>query len=379
MGRWLLGSRAASTRGAIAMREPDQLRKRTEAAEERAASLARALTDDLMRPTPERGDGSDLLVRLCAARADLGRMVMQMRQVTGPPTLHERRPVRGAIAASQYLRDLRARLRLCDQALAAAAVCVGGHDWPLVPEPAPVLDLGAVQDRLNADLLTAMTYALTPAPQTADAVDLGCFPDIPLHAARFMRNIHLAHRMLLARKHAGPVRFIDIGCGGGLRVAQAAQIFAVADGLDYDAGYVAAASQAFAALRSTRCRAFLADGMTFDGYAGYDVLYFFEPMYQPELLVMEARMVGQSRAGVIVIAPGHHFEFRAAGLGLTRIHDAVYVKDTDTAAWLAETRRMGPHVASPDHCLPPVAGWVAPLWRACLANGIDPDAGDPLR
>lgn len=361
------------------MRAPDLLRKETEAAEHRAATLAQAMTDDLLRPTPERGATGDVLASLTAARDDLGRLVMQMRQVTGPPTLHERRPVRGQTAAAQYLRDLRARLRLCDQALAAAAVCGAGRDWPLVPDPAPVLDLAAMQERLNADLLTAMTYALTPAPQTADAVDLGCFPDIPLHAARFMRNIHLAHRMLLARKHAGPARFIDIGCGGGLRVAQAAQIFAVADGLDYDAGYVAAASQAFAALRSTRCRAFLADGMTFDGYAGYDVLYFFEPMYQPELLVMEARMVGQSRAGVIVIAPGHHFEFRAAGLGLTRIHDAVYVKDTDTAALVAETRRMGPHVASPDHRLPPVAGWVAPLWRACLLNGIDPDQITPAR
>ena len=361
------------------MREPDQLRQRTGAAEDRVATLAQAMAEDLMRPTPQRGAVADLLASLCAARDDLGRMLMQMRQVTGPPTLHERRAVRGQIAASQYLRDLRARLRLCDQALAAATVCIAGHDWPLVPDPAPVLDLGAMQDRLNADLLTVMTYALTLAPQTADAVDLGCFPDIPLHAARFMRNIHLAHRMLLARKHAGPVRFIDIGCGGGLRVAQAAQIFAVADGLDYDAGYVAAAEHAFAAMRTPRCRAFLGDGMTFDGYAGYDVLYFFEPMYQPELLVMEARMVGRSRPDVIVIAPGHHFEFRAAGLGLTRINDAVYVKDTDTAALVAETRRMGPHVASPDHRLPPVASWVAPLWRACLANGIDPDAVAPPR
>ena len=361
------------------MREPDLLRQRTEVAEHRAATLAQALTADLLRPTPARGATGDLLANLTAARDDLGRLVMQMRQVTGPPTLHERRPVRGQIATAQYLRDLRARLRLCDQALAAAAVCGAGHDWPLLPDPVPVLDLAAVQERLNADLLTAMTYALTPAPQTADAVDLGCFPDIPLHAARFMRNIHLAHRMLLARKHAGPARFIDIGCGGGLRVAQAAQIFAVADGLDYDAGYVAAAEHAFAAMCNPRCRAFLGDGMTFDGYAGYDVLYFFEPMYQPELLAMEARMVGRSRPDVIVIAPGHHFEFRAAGLGLTRINDAVYVKDSATAALLAETRRMGPHVTSPDHRLPPVASWVAPLWRACLANGIDPDAVAPPR
>ena len=358
------------------MRKPEHLRDLTEAAEVRAAAMGLSLAEDLMCPTLSRGAVAERLASLSVLRDEVGRQVAQMRQVVGPPTLHERRPLRGVIATPQYLRDLRLRLRLWDRAMAAVAVCAAGHDWPLMPDPRPVLDLGAAQDRLIAEVLTRATDAVNPQPQTAAAVDLGCFPDIPLNAARFLRNIHLAHRMLLARKQAGPVRFIDIGCGGGLKVVLAAQVFAVAEGLDYDAGYVAAANRNLAAMRAARCCAFLADGMIFAGYADYQVLYLYAPMYEPELLTLETIVAQAARPGAIVISPSHRFELRAEGLGLTRIHDAVYVKGiaaAEAVALATETRRMGPHIVSPDHRLAAEATWVAPLWRACQANGIDPD------
>ena len=245
-----------------------------------------------------------------------------------------------------------------------------------MPDPRPPFDLGQGQDRAIANVLTRATYAVTTPAQSADAVDLGCYPDIPLNAARFMCNIHLAHRMTLARKQRAPVRFIDVGCGSGLKVALAAQVFGQADGLDYDAGYAAAATRILAAMGAAHSRVFQADAMTFDGFAGYEVIYFYEPMYEPGLMTLEARVIGAARPGTIVIAPSQRFIQRAAGLGLVRINDAVYLKGEPSdgvEALITETRRMGPHFVGPDHRLPPEATWVAPLWHACLANGIDPD------
>jgi hypothetical protein len=359
-----------------AMRDPEHLRRLAEAVEGRAAALVRSISEDLMRPTSARQAVGDLMAGLAETRYELGRLMMQMRQVVGPHSPHERRPHRGGLTTAQYLRDLKVRLRLCDQAMAGAAVCVAGHDWPLLPDPPSVLDLAAPQARVIADVLTRATNALTPQPQTAAAVDLGCFPDIPLSAARFVRYVHLAHRLLLARKQAGPVRFIDIGCGGGLKVMLAAEVFDLAEGLDYDAGYVASAVRAFAATGATRCRVFQADGLTFAEYGNYQVLYLYEPMYEPELLMLERIVADAAQPGSIVISPSHRFELRAEALGLTRIAGAVYVRGIsadEAEALVAETRRMGPHIADPDLRLPPEAGWVAPLWRASLANGIDPD------
>ena len=358
------------------MKEPDFLRKRAETAEHRAADVALSLSGLLLRPSHDRGDLGGRLADLATLREELARLVTQMRQVVGPPTLNERRPLRGAAATPQYLRDLRMRLRVWDKAVAAAGVCAAGHEWPLLPDPRPVLDLGAAQDRVIAKVLTGATDAITPQPQTGEAVEHGCFPDIGLHAGRFMHCIHLAHRILLARKHVSPVRFIDIGCGGGLKVAMAAQVFARSEGLDYDAGYVAAAERAFLGMGATRCHAFEADGISFDHYGDYDVLYFFKPMYEPALYALEARVVEDAPPVAIIIAPGDGFEYRAEALGLSRIAGAVYVKVTGAGALASlvnETRRMGPHIVCPDQVLPAEAGWVAPLWQACQANGIDPD------
>lgn len=370
------GTGRVATLCAVAMKQPDFLRKRAEAAEHRAADVALSLSGLLLRPSHERGDLGGRLADLATRRDELAGLVMQMRQVVCPPAVHERRPVHGAVATPQYLRDLRMRLRSLDKAMVAAGVCAAGHEWPLMPDPRPVLDLGAAQDRVIAQVLTGATDAITPQPQTGEAVEHGCFPDIGLLASRFMHCIHLAHRILLARKQMSPVRFIDIGCGGGLKVAMAAQVFARSEGLDYDAGYVAAAERAFLGMGATRCRAFEADGMTFDRYGDYDVLYLFKPMYEPALYALEARVVGDAPPVAIIIAPGDGFEFRAEALGLTRIAGAVYVKGTGAgalASLVAETRRIGPHIVCPDHVLAAEAGWVAPLWQACQANGIDPD------
>jgi SAM-dependent methyltransferase len=269
----------------------------------------------------------------------------------------------------------RRRLRAWPRVAEAAAICAAGHDWPLMP-PARALDLLTVQAGLIEGALTRAHRAVNPAAQSPEAAALGAFADIAYPAGRFVALAHLALRVLLAQRAPPPYRFLDVGAGGGMKVALAADLFREADGVEVDPAYAAAARATLAAMGATRCRIEQADGAAFDGYAAYDVLYFYQPMRDPGgLTELEAAIAAGARPGAVLIAPYEAFAARAAPLGLAALTGFVFVKglaEDGVAPLLSAVARIGPHPVDPSRGPAAALGWLGPLWLACEMNGIRP-------
>lgn len=357
------------------MKRPGRLRDEIEAAEARATLLARQVAAELGRPTADRAPLAGAMSDLADLHAKAGHLIAQLRRMVGRVVQAE---ADAGTTVAGFARAARTRHLIWGRVLAGAGDCLAGREWPLVPEARPRHDLGSVQESVVNKVFTDAHAAVNPASQDAAAAELGCFPDIALDADHFVWNAHLACRMLMARRRPRPWSFLDVGCGGGMKVALAAEFFDRAAGLDYDPGYVAAALRNLAAMKAERCHAFQADGLTFDGYGDHDVIYFFQPMRAEDgLHALEARIVEHLRDGGILIAPYPGFQWRGPVLGCRHVMGNVYVRGMDEdalEAWKAETRRMGPHAPLHGKGVPRGAGWLRPLWLACLANGIRPEA-----
>jgi predicted O-methyltransferase YrrM len=161
-----------------------------------------------------------------------------------------------------------------------------------------------------------------------------------------------------------------------MKVALAAQFFDHAVGLEYDPAYAGAARRALASMSANRCEIIEGDALEFDQYGNYDVVFLYQPIQDNDRLrQLEARILTQVAAGTVILAPydfdGAHWETT------TPLARSVHVAGIDAKqarALARQVARIGPHVASPDIPIPEAAGWLMPLWRACLANGYDPAA-----
>lgn len=359
------------------MAKHETLRAQAEACEFRAARLSTEIVAQLVSPTTERTPVDEALADLSRLRVEVEMLVLRLRSEIG---LRGDKGLRRASlqqTAERYCKVMRSRLRIWERVVAAAGQCLSGQEWPLLPPPRPRHDLGAAEEAVMSRVFTRAHYAINPVEQAAEAEELGCFADIPLNVGRFLANAHLARRLLMARRHRGPARFLDVGCGGGVKVVLAAELFDEAMGLEYDAGYVEAARRTFAAMKALRCGVVHADGLTFEGYGESDVIYFYQPMQNVDQLHrLEERIATTARPGTVLIAPYNNFIQRAPVLGCAPIRDAVYVlgiAEGEADALTAEIRRIGPDIVDPDGTIPAEAGWLRPLWQACQANGVNPD------
>lgn len=362
------------------MTKRDRLRDTAELAEMRAAVIARSLAEILMRPVAERAPARALAAELEALREDVRRLTDQLQRASGEAGgIFLRNPSR-ALTEPEYVRLLRLRLRHWRRVGLAVEACLSGTDWPLMPPVTTRFDLSWSQAAVMAQVFRATHYAVMAPTQTDAALDEGCFPDLPLDPLLFVQNVHLAYRLLLARRAAPPFRFLDVGCGAGLKVALAAEIFHLADGLEYDETYVAYGERTLAAMGARRSRVFPGDGRSFAGYADYDVIYLFRPMMdEDEMFRMERHIADTARPGSLVIGPYEGFQRRAEGHGFLHLASRTYlVRGTqdDADALLAEARHIGPHLVAPEVPVPVEAGWLRPLWKACIANGISSVAMD---
>lgn len=347
------------------MKSVSRLTAALEMLERNAAAAARLLAADLMRPTPDRDDLVEHSVALTAALVAAREAAERLRQ------LH----ARGRTSERQDLRPLFQRLDQWEMIARAVEDCLAGTEWPLMPDP-PRLDLAGAQGALVSGVFNRAHHAINPAPQDRAAAERGAFRDVPLDTARFVAATHLAYRLHLARKAPRPWRFLDVGCGGGVKLMLAAEFFDECVGIELDPGYVVAARQGFDAMRAQRCQVVMADALEFGHYGGFDVIYVYQPMHDlDELVALERKIVADSGPEVILIAPYQGFALRAAGLGCVGVDGMVFMKDSSDnrlAELVEEARRMGPHVVSADEDPPPGLGWMRALWLACAANGIRP-------
>jgi SAM-dependent methyltransferase len=254
------------------------------------------------------------------------------RPILPPAMVRKPPPVqKSVLSRKQYLNDLDARNSALRRAMTGFGLILSARRQPLYAKPMPKPDLRSEQLAVSDRVFKALHWLVNPAEQEPSAQELGCFPDIPLLPSTFLAHAHAAARVGLAQGRSD-MRFLDVGCGGGVKVMLAAEIFHQADGLEYDPGYVAAAQTAMRTVNLRPSRVFEADALNFEGYADYDVIYFYQPMNVAEQLqLLERRIVVGVPAGTILIAPYQIFAGRAAALGCGHIAGSVYVSGTGQA------------------------------------------------
>lgn len=238
---------------------------------------------------------------------------------------------------------------------------------PDLPSPDSAMAVQAgLQDRIWRRVHRAQA---SPGPQPAIRAN-GQYEDIPYPVQDFLRQMQLARRVGVALGKA-QLRFLDVGCGTGLKVMMAAEMLGQADGLEYLPNLAASARHMLRRAGLGQNRVHIGDALQFDGFAGYDLIYFYKPIHDPDqLAALETRILAQARSGTILIAPYAGFAARVEGMECSPVAGYVHVTGL-------KTRKMGPLLrrvqavgfGDPRPPADPPQGFVAPLAGALRAWG----------
>lgn len=241
------------------------------------------------------------------------------------------------------------------------------------PTPVPLYPV-AVEDPLIAaqgiatDSLMLTLHAMFGAGAQADvARDYGCYNDIPMEHSMFLAQAHAAYRVLLALGRTERSRFLDVGCGGGMKVLTATRFYDGADGLEFDPNHAAAARALVSHAPAMDMQIHEADALSFQDYGRYDVIYAFRPFKDDSMaLRMEQRIIDSVAPGTVLLLP------RAAGppSGCVCIEGSLYVaglSESDGRELKAQAERMGTTI--PAHPAPVVSAPWRPIVQAARNNG----------
>lgn len=219
-------------------------------------------------------------------------------------------------------------------------------------------------------LMSDLHAILNTSDQNEDARLHGCYADIALPHSHFMAHLHAACRVTLAQNLPHPPRFLDVGCGGGLKVLSARAYFERADGLEYDQGYVTQAEHLFERSKFGGCKVIHADGLTWGGYDRYDVIYFYRPMRDIELLrALERQITSTAQRGTLIIAPYEIFDHRYEAMGCARLMNRLYgvgMTKREAASLRRRAELIGPN---PRLDTSPVSSIWDPILSASRRNG----------
>lgn len=270
-------------------------------------------------------------------------------------------------AEQVYFNALRRRVNLARELRRLLQTVLMARPLPVMPDASDgATAIGRQLYAFESAFYHLHDHLSPPRPKPEDHV--GMYNDIPLPFSLFSRLMQLARRTALALNREGPISFLDVGCGVGLKVLQAAQVFEIARGLEYDATRVVVADELIKRLHRPEDRAFQADALTYNGYAGHDVIYAYKPLSMHDLLVkMESRIVEQARPGTVLVMPYSEFDDRYESYGCGRVDQMVYVtgmNGRDMKLLLRKIARIGFIVPEPAHLRNFDEGFAAPLANA---------------
>jgi len=232
-----------------------------------------------------------------------------------------------------------------------------------------------VMDQVVNLFLASMHKVANPAADTqgADAKNHGCHLDIPYPMEWFSEMISAAHRICLALQRQRPLRFLDVGCGGGTKVLAATTCFDVCDGLEYDSNTVTTGRRFLELLAPEQCKLIHGDALEFSGYGEYDVIYFYRPLTtRLRLLAMEERIFDQAGPGTVLITAGGLYTADPHSRDIHNLANNIYItgmSEGEASEICRTAEQMGPMV--PGFGRKPVSnpGYWAPLLEVSALNG----------
>ena len=230
------------------------------------------------------------------------------------------------------------------------------HDAvPLYRQRPRRTDPGWAQRDVLDRALRRLTPVLNPNAQDAAAAARGAYPDIPIGPSEFIEHLHAARRVALARKTRQPLRFLDVGCGSGLTVLLASELFDEAVGIEIDPGYVSAATEMLRRAEVPNGRIEHADALLFEDYGAYDIIYFFRPLRDIDLLrQLERRILAQARPGTILIAPYQLFDEQLDAYDCSSIAGRLFIAGVGPEA-ASEARRRAEQAPAAPLPVPPAS------------------------
>ncbi|MEM7437996.1 MAG: hypothetical protein AAF393_00245 [Pseudomonadota bacterium] len=302
-----------------------------------ASAVAGTLADIVQADLKDRDSAQveRCFTRLARLRSDLASLLREQAVIAASRGYRGLRYAERRAMETQapFDGDPRRVLEHWNRVLQTARVAVTFDRQPLYTPATEGWDVGVQRwAALNQAMILMHEFVNSREAQAEQAKEDGYFTDIPLPMSLFMSECHAAYRVCLAQKRRAPMRFVDVGCGGGIKVLMAAQIFAEAHGLEVDPNFYQAAERLLGQVGRGRALAIEGDALTFEGYQDYDVIYFYQPIRDPDLLIeMERRIVEQAFAGTVIVAPYIGFQERGSSYGCGQITRNVWVTGTPQA------------------------------------------------
>ncbi len=241
------------------------------------------------------------------------------------------------------------------------------------PHPLEMYFVPTPRDSTLAFLYTALHTLANPNPQHASSENRNYFADIPMEIQLFDLLLSAAYRLLLVKGRADTARFMDVGCGGATKVLAASRIFPKCDGLEFDPGYAKAGANTLWLTAPETGRVIRGDALKFENYADYDIIYFYRPIADDDLLrEMELRIVEQSRKETIILAPYTKFLDPRADFPCAKIAGPVFVTGVtqdEADEWHENARHTDTEIIQRTRHMRFGPGFWSPILEAASFNG----------
>ena len=209
--------------------------------------------------------------------------------------------------------------------------------------------------------------------QLGRAAGRGSWGDVPYPMDAFSRIIGAAYRVCLAQRRPRPLRFLDVGSGGGTKVLAATSCFDLCDGLEFDEDTVRSGRKLLDVLAPSTCRLIHGDALDFDHYGDYDVIYLFRPIVDTDrTIALENRILSQATRGTVLAVAGG---LRGATRHETRVQklvDPLFVvgmSPEESVSLRQQAEEMGTMVPGNRHDRTSDYGYWQPLREVCARNG----------
>ena len=325
----------------------------------------------LLGPRPSERDHAAVTEAVSAVVSSRRRLASALKAASA----RDGAETREARERRDTLRKARDRLRLWSR---FEAVLEEQHRAPrrgLMEEPPRSDRPPEVMDHVVAMFVDMLHTLANPRAftQTEAASKSGHWADIPYPMASFARVLGAAYRVCLAQRRPRPLRFLDVGSGGGVKLLAATTCFHRCDGLEYDADAVRSGSRLLEVLAPETCRLFHGDALAFDRYGDYDVIYFFRPISETDRMAeLEARILAQVAPGTVLAVTGGLVGAERHGDRVQRLADQIHVAglSAEEAARLRGfAEEMGTTVPGHGRRAAVDFGYWQPLREACARNG----------